>query len=231
MAKAKKPAENPNQNCLEGMSCPLCGDFGPFKIFVTQSGMTEVSDDGTDFINGDTEWGEDSDCECIACGYSAKVRQFSGEPESAKPVFNEKKLTVQSSYISSSQEWAKDPGMIEVYVSHAFLEKAEKCVAFMQENDVHKVTIWWAFGYTLYLEVEALDEDDLKGKEIVTDENGDEFVEFEPEYCIDGCHAEVYKDGRINAVFPFKHTSEHLWCAVGTLTDLKAKLAATPIAA
>lgn len=98
MAKAKKSAENPNQNCLEGMSCPKCGDFGPFKIFVTQSGMTEVSDDGTDFINGDTEWDEDSDCECIACGHSAKVRQFRGEPESAKPEFDQYQQVVVESY-------------------------------------------------------------------------------------------------------------------------------------
>jgi hypothetical protein len=82
MAKnAKTKQENPNENCLAGMACPRCGDFGPFKIHVTQSGMAEVADDGTDFAGGDTEWDDDSACRCLACGHEATVRQFSGEDD------------------------------------------------------------------------------------------------------------------------------------------------------
>jgi hypothetical protein len=59
-------------------------------------------------------------------------------------------LTIQSTDISSSQEWAMDPDMIEVYISQDFLAKAEKCVAFMRENDVLKCTIWRGFGHNVF---------------------------------------------------------------------------------
>lgn len=141
------------------------------------------------------------------------------------------KLTVQVTDISSSQEWTSDPDMIEVYIDREFLEKAEKCVAFMQEHYVDKTTIWWGFGYNMFEKVEAIDEDDLTDEEVVKDENDAEYVEFEPDYRLDGCHAEIYKDGEISAVFPFKHTSDTLWCTVGTLSDLKSKFTAAPVAA
>lgn len=76
--KAKTKQENPNENCLDGMACPRCGAFGPFKIHVTQSGIAEVDDDGTDFVGGDTEWDDDSACHCLSCGHQATVRQFRG---------------------------------------------------------------------------------------------------------------------------------------------------------
>lgn len=72
------PDDNPNENCLEGMKCPKCGSFGPFNILVTQTGWTSVSDDGTDYIDGDTEWDNASPCEC-GCGHSATVAEFCGE--------------------------------------------------------------------------------------------------------------------------------------------------------
>ncbi|MYM92647.1 hypothetical protein [Duganella vulcania] len=135
------------------------------------------------------------------------------------------KLTVQSTDINSSQEWASDPNMIEVYITQSFLDKAEKCVGFMKENGVDKVTIWWAFGYELFENVNGVDEGDLKGQEIVKGENDEEYVTFDPEYCLEGCHAEIYQDGDIKALFPFKHTSESLWCGIGALNDLKARMA------
>lgn len=96
MAKAKlEPAKNPNENCLEGMQCPECGDFGPFKIFATKSGMVEVSDDGTDDLQGDTEWDDDSACECCGCGHLGTVRKFKGAPE---PEFDQYQNIVAESY-------------------------------------------------------------------------------------------------------------------------------------
>lgn len=95
MAKANKQPENPNNNCLTGMACPKCGHFGPFRIHVTQSGSCVVSDDGTDFIEGDTDWGDASSCECRECGHTGTVRQFRGEPD---PVFDEFQQIVAASY-------------------------------------------------------------------------------------------------------------------------------------
>lgn len=132
-------------------------------------------------------------------------------------------LTVQATEISSSQEWTTDPDMIEIYVTPEFLEKAEKCVAFMQENDISKMTDWHGFGYDLFQSVGNVDEDDLDGKPVVKGEN-DEYVTFEPEYRLDGCHAQINKYGDISAAFPFKYTSGELCCSVGSLSDLKSKM-------
>lgn len=87
--------DNPNENCLQGMACPACGDFGPFKILVSQSGMTRVSDEGTDSIEGDMEWEDDSPCECLECGHTGKVGQFKGQPD---PEFDEFQQVVIESY-------------------------------------------------------------------------------------------------------------------------------------
>ena len=62
-----------NTNVLEGMACPKCGSEGPFNILITA--LATVYDDGTD-EQFDTEWDEDSRCDCIACGYSGKVWNF-----------------------------------------------------------------------------------------------------------------------------------------------------------
>lgn len=96
MAKTKQePAENPNENCLEGMRCPECGSFGPFKILASKSGMVEVSDDGTDDIQGNTEWDDDSTCECCECDHLSTVRKFSGTPA---PEFDQFQKIVAESY-------------------------------------------------------------------------------------------------------------------------------------
>lgn len=143
-------------------------------------------------------------------------------------------LTVQMTEISSSQEWTTDPEMIEVYVDKGFLEKAEKCVAFMQEHDVNQVVLWWSFDYKMFENIENVSErDDLTGKTVVKSmESGAvaEYVEFEPEYRVSGCHAKIDKDGEIHAVFPFKNSGDEVWCTVGTLDDLKVKIGMAPSA-
>ena len=136
------------------------------------------------------------------------------------------KLNVQNSDISSNQEWSADPDMIDVTVDEVLLQKAEKCVAFMQENDIDYMCCRGALGYTLYELAENLDDGDKDGKEIVNGHDGQAYVEFEPEYRLDGCHAKIYKDGDLQAVLPFKHTSDELWFTVGNVADLKLKIAA-----
>lgn len=65
---------NPNSNCLEGMRCPKCGDYGPFSI---RAGVTvTVSDEGTDDDGMDYEWFNDAACRCIACDHSATIADF-----------------------------------------------------------------------------------------------------------------------------------------------------------
>ena len=65
----------PNTNCLQGMKCPECGALEPFKIAI--STIATVYDDGTEEF-GDTEWDDDSYCECGSCSHSGIVEQFRG---------------------------------------------------------------------------------------------------------------------------------------------------------
>ena len=100
--------ENPNANCLAGMKCPTCGSYGPFRIMVTQSGMTLVSDDGTDDIHGDTTWDDDSDCECTDCSHEAKAGDFRdvivGQITTAPPAEPESLTGTQVS-LDGGQTW------------------------------------------------------------------------------------------------------------------------------
>lgn len=135
-----------------------------------------------------------------------------------------KEIAVQVAGVSSSQEWTTDPDMVEVIVTDDLLLRAEKCIPFMLENDISYVCRWWSFGYTLYELAENMDDDDLKGKTIIQGIDGQSYVEFEPEYRLDGCHAKIFKDGCIRAVLPFKNTSDELWFDIGHISDLKQRM-------
>lgn len=75
--------EDPNDNCLRGMRCPVCGSLGSFEIEVTK--RVTVYDDGTDDNGGDTEWDDNSSCSCNECEHSGVVREFRDTPICAKP--------------------------------------------------------------------------------------------------------------------------------------------------
>ena len=65
----------PNTNCLKGMACPKCNSEGPFGIEITL--VVEFSDDGSDpFPEGDSEWDDESYCECRSCSFSGTVGDF-----------------------------------------------------------------------------------------------------------------------------------------------------------
>lgn len=62
-----------NENCLEGMECPACGQSDRFTI--TFTGSADVTDDGSDDA-GDHEWDEKSDCICAECNQMGIVKDF-----------------------------------------------------------------------------------------------------------------------------------------------------------
>lgn len=66
-----------NVNSLEGFKCPKCGQKDEFQIAV-QCWAT-VRDDGVEDY-GDTEWDDDSACQCPDCGFAGKVKDFT-KPE------------------------------------------------------------------------------------------------------------------------------------------------------
>jgi hypothetical protein len=73
----------PNNNCLEGFQCPQCDSYAPFNIEAKI--VVEVHDDGTSAANDryDTEWDNDSWCQCVQCSKIGKVRDFYTAEEEA----------------------------------------------------------------------------------------------------------------------------------------------------
>ena len=68
-----------NDNCLDGLVCPKCGSFEPFKI--EASGYFLVWDEGTDGVPESTDWSDDSSCVCPKCSFFGTVADL------RKPLF------------------------------------------------------------------------------------------------------------------------------------------------
>lgn len=62
-----------NTNCLEGMRCPKCKKVGKMKIAVIAIAL--VSDEGTEAFY-DSEWNDDSFCQCDECDLCGTVKEF-----------------------------------------------------------------------------------------------------------------------------------------------------------
>lgn len=62
-----------NTNCLEGMRCPKCKKVGKMKIAVIAIAL--VSDEGTEAFY-DSEWNDDSFCQCDECYLCGIVKEF-----------------------------------------------------------------------------------------------------------------------------------------------------------
>ena len=68
-----------NNNVLDGYKCPKCDSEGPFRMDVTIWGQVLVSDDGLsldDLSLTETEFSDDGDTTCTACGYRDSTREF-----------------------------------------------------------------------------------------------------------------------------------------------------------
>jgi hypothetical protein len=61
-----------NENCLEGIKCPKCGNQDRFRI--QSSTLAEVSDDGAEA--GNIEWDDDSFTCCLCCDKTGMLRSF-----------------------------------------------------------------------------------------------------------------------------------------------------------
>ena len=62
-----------NTNCLEGITCPKCGNESRFHIAVTT--MANVTDDGAETF-GDMEWDAASFTECPECRHCGSLNEF-----------------------------------------------------------------------------------------------------------------------------------------------------------
>ncbi len=62
-----------NENCLEGIQCPQCGQQDHFLI--TGVSTFSVYDDGTDG-HGDVAWDDEAHTRCPACNYGGSLVLF-----------------------------------------------------------------------------------------------------------------------------------------------------------
>ena len=66
-------APSGNDNCLDGLRCPRCGNEASFRIAATATFL--VVDDGTE-EHENVEWDDASRIDCTGCYHSATVADF-----------------------------------------------------------------------------------------------------------------------------------------------------------
>lgn len=103
--------DNPNENCLEDMSCPRCGSYGPFDIDATSYTHT-VYDDGTEARDADVEWDAWSLCRCRECLSLATISEFQGKERVLSP---EERLRGFVETIANMSIWDQDNDEGEPY--------------------------------------------------------------------------------------------------------------------
>jgi hypothetical protein len=69
-----------NENCLEGLECPKCGNHD--ELDIAAIAWLRVVDKGTGDYK-DPEWNDGSACRCPRCGYVATVASFRDDPDAA----------------------------------------------------------------------------------------------------------------------------------------------------
>lgn len=128
-------------------------------------------------------------------------------------------LAINCTEPHSTNDFNKSPDLVRVIVSYDFLRKARQCVEFVERCGARQMSLPYTFAYTLYEDADYLEDSELEGKPLFECE-GEQYVEFEPDYALDGCHAKIDADGEILAVMPMKHVDGKLWCSLGYLKDL-----------
>jgi DNA-directed RNA polymerase subunit RPC12/RpoP len=67
-----------NENCLEGIRCPKCGNED--RLFIVATILADVTDDGADIArHTDMEWANSSPARCPDCGETGPLSNFHTE--------------------------------------------------------------------------------------------------------------------------------------------------------
>ena len=67
-----------NNNCLQGLACPNCGNHQ--RLVIEATSLASVTDEGTDMF-GDVQWYDTSYCECPDCWHRGCVKDFTTNPQ------------------------------------------------------------------------------------------------------------------------------------------------------
>jgi len=117
---------NPNENVLEGFSCPNCGSFGPFKILASMTAWVRVSDDGTDPFSGDTEWDDDAPCECTECGHEDLVARFHSSDDGLGAGAPDRDSSTNSATAGRNEDGAGEAQALRVRATQLLLDACRR---------------------------------------------------------------------------------------------------------
>lgn len=70
----KYPNAELNENCLEDIACPKCGNRTSFNVEAKTTAV--LFDDGTDRTIGGMEYDEDSYFKCRKCSFHCQLKVF-----------------------------------------------------------------------------------------------------------------------------------------------------------
>jgi hypothetical protein len=127
----------PNENCLEGIKCPDCGQDQEFRI--QANAVFVVTDSGTDSCS-DVSWDEQSHILCSECERSGTVGEFSGAPKAKARVIA---LHLEGGIV---QEVSGLPAGYELHVedhdegdtNHPAWDEAKRCFVTVFEEKRHE---------------------------------------------------------------------------------------------
>lgn len=60
-----------NENCLKGWKCPKCRQDKEFYVFTTH--LVVLTDEGTEDIDGNEDWDEESHVICPVCDWMGQA--------------------------------------------------------------------------------------------------------------------------------------------------------------
>jgi hypothetical protein len=64
-----------NENCLEGIRCPQCGNED--RLLIVATILADMTDDGADVADGsDWDWDDESLAVCPECGQDGPLGEF-----------------------------------------------------------------------------------------------------------------------------------------------------------
>jgi len=156
----------PNDNHLEGLACPICGNNK--ALYVAVESIVLMRDDGHDYTEGQhTDWNEHSWCKCPTCEYTATVMCFdwdnhsSARKERARDLVRslQKERGPTFTHQVFIQSWVDDGGWY--VLSKSGVPRARECKQMWEEAVDHAHEVW-RDNFALERAQELKDRDDAR---------------------------------------------------------------------
>lgn len=141
-------------------------------------------------------------------------------------------IQIEVGNLKSDQEFTVDPDRVLVTISGELLDMAEKCISFMSSTGACNIAVrQFAMGYDFWQRADTCFDEELAGKSVIEGQGGVKYVEYTPDFKIEGCHARIHSDGDIYMSMPLENIGGEVSGRIGSLSELKVKLAEAQAAA